>query len=225
MLTTSIRKNSLILGVFALITAALLAATYDGTRDKIAAAERHAAQKALLEIVPKSRHNNDLLNDTLAILPNELANLGLHNPDTVYRARQDGKVVAVIVPTIAPDAYSGAVKMIVGVNRDGSVAGVRILNHNETPGLGDKVDLKKSPWVLSFDGKSLSNPQQEKWKVKKDGGEFDQFTGATITPRAVVKQVKHTLAYVQRHHDKLFDIATTANTNPQSTAAKVNGHE
>lgn len=195
MLGTSISKNSLLLGLFALVTAAILAGTQAGTEDRIAAAEREAAQKALLEIVPLERHNNDLLVDTLAIESQYWAALGLKNGGDIHIARDNGEAVAAIIPAVAPDGYSGDIKLIIGINADGSLAGVRALTHTETPGLGDKVDLKKSDWILGFDGKSLINPETKKWAVKKDGGEFDQFTGATITPRAVVNQVKRTLDF------------------------------
>lgn len=195
MLGLSISKNSLLLGLFALITAAILAGTQAGTRDRIAAAEREAAQKALLEIVPLDRHNNDLLVDTVTIEPEYWPLLGLKDGGEVNIARDHDTPVAAIIPAVAPDGYSGDIKLIIGINADGSVAGVRALSHNETPGLGDKVDLKKSDWILGFNGKSLTNPGIGQWAVKKDGGDFDQFTGATITPRAVVKQVKNALEF------------------------------
>ncbi|NHN38063.1 electron transport complex subunit RsxG [Pseudomaricurvus alcaniphilus] len=195
MLGVSISKNSLLLGLFALVTAAILAATQAGTADRIAAAEREAAQRALLEIVPLERHDNDLLLDTITISPEHWELLGLRSGGEINIARADGKAVAAIIPAIAHDGYSGDIKLIIGINRDGSIAGVRALAHNETPGLGDKVDLKKSNWILDFNGKSLTNPAPEQWAVKKDGGQFDQFTGATITPRAVVNQVKRSLEY------------------------------
>ncbi len=195
MLGTSISKNSLLLGLFALVTAAILAGTQAGTADRIAAAERAAAQKALLEIVPLDRHNNDLLLDTISIEEQYWPTLGLKNGGNIHIARDHGEAVAAIIPTVAPDGYSGDIKLIVGINADGTLAGVRALTHNETPGLGDKVELKKSDWILGFDGKSLVNPETSRWEVKKDGGDFDQFTGATITPRAVVHQVKRTLEF------------------------------
>lgn len=194
----SISSNSLLLGAFALITAGILAGTKAGTEDRIAAAERMAAQKALLEIVPQERHNNDLLLDTLAIGEEHWEALGLKNGGEINLARDNGQPVAAIVPAVAPDGYSGDISMIIGINADGSVAGVRVLSHTETPGLGDKVDLKKSDWVLGFNGHSLSNLSPEGWAVKKDGGEFDQFTGATITPRAVVNQVKRALEFFEK---------------------------
>jgi len=197
LLGKSISTNSLLLGAFALVTAAILAGTKAGTEERIVAAERMAAQKALLEIVPLERHNNDLLLDTLSIEEEHWAELGLKLGGDINIAREDGKAIAAIIPAVAPDGYSGEIKLIIGVNADGSVAGVRILGHNETPGLGDKVDLKKSDWVLGFNGRSLSNPKPEGWAVKKDGGEFDQFTGATITPRAVINQVKRALEFFE----------------------------
>lgn len=203
-LSTSISKNSFLLFMFALVTAGVLAATYEGTKETIATAERRAAEKALLEIVPSERIDNDLLLDTQVIDPSAWALLGIKKASNIHIARKDGGVIAVIVPATAPDGYSGDIKMIIGVNRDGSVAGVRVLAHTETPGLGDKIDLKKSQWIKSFDGLSLNKPDEAGWKVKKDGGEFDQFTGATITPRAVVKQVRNTLAFIENNKQSLF---------------------
>lgn len=210
MLGASISKNSLLLGVFALVTAGVLALTNVSTRDRIAQAERAAAEKALYELVPASRVDNDLLHDTLPTPVSMLPALGIDTPEAIHRARNNGQVIAVIVPAVAPDGYSGDIRIIVGVNRDGSIAGVRALAHKETPGLGDKVDLAKSDWILGFNGKSLGEPPAEKWAVKKDGGVFDQFTGATITPRAVTAQVKRVLQQVAKHRNLLFDIPAEA---------------
>ncbi len=200
----SISRNSLLLGLFALVTAGLLAGTNESTKDRIQAAERKAAQKALLEIVPLERHSNDLLLDTVKIPAEYWESLGLDLGGEINIARAEGEAVAAIIPAVAPDGYSGKIKLIVGINLDGSVAGVRVLSHNETPGLGDKIDLKKGPWILSFNGKSLADPGPDAWQVKKDGGQFDQLTGATITPRAVVNQVRRTLEYFQAEQDIIF---------------------
>lgn len=201
MLAPSIGKNSLVLALFAVVTTSGIAATYLGTRDRIAEQERIARAKALLEVIPTERHNNSLLDDTITVEDSEL--LGLKQAEPAFRARQDGEFVGVILPVLASDGYSGDIKLIVGINADGSVAGVRVLSHNETPGLGDKVDLSKSEWILDFNGKSLQNPLPGKWAVKKDKGEFDQFTGATITPRAVVAAVRRALEYYQQHQTRL----------------------
>ena len=204
MLGQSITKNSLILGLFALVTAGIVAATFQGTKERITLEEKRAAEKALLEIIPASRHDNDMLTSVIAVPPEHLAQLGLDNAAEIHVALMGGSPVAVIIPTVAPDGYSGDIKMIVGINSDGSVAGVRVLSHRETPGLGDKVEIRKSNWILGFEGKSLENPALEKWRVKKDGGEFDQFTGATITPRAVVNAVRNTLEYFDQNRDYLL---------------------
>ncbi len=205
----SIGINGLLLFLFALITAGILAATYEGTKDKIAESERKAAEKALLDIIPQSRFDNDLLLDTITISESAQALLGDVVGEDIFVARKNNKIVAVIIPAIAPDGYSGDIKLIAGINANGTVAGVRVLTHKETPGLGDKVDIKKSQWITSFTDKSLNNPTAEQWSVKKDGGEFDQFTGATITPRAVVNRVYQILRYVDKHHTTLF----TSNTD------------
>lgn len=205
MLGQSISKNSFILGGFALVTAGILAFTFLKTKDKIAEEERRAAQKALIEIVPLSRHDNDILTDVWTIPENKLNDLGLKDIAQVHIARKFNQAVAVIIPSVAPDGYSGDIKLIIGVNIDGSIAGVRVISHKETPGLGDKVDLNKDDWILGFEEKSLQNPVTELWKVKKDGGEFDQFTGATITPRAVVKRVKQTLEFYAENRSSIID--------------------
>ncbi|HTF83487.1 MAG TPA: electron transport complex subunit RsxG [Cellvibrio sp.] len=219
MLGASISKNSLLLAVFALIAAGGLALTNESTKERIQKAERAAQQKALFEIVPRSRHDNDLLLDTVPVPENAWHLLGLKKGGDIHIARQNGQVVAMIIPAVAPDGYSGDIRMIVGINRDGSVAGVRVLAHNETPGLGDKVDLKKSDWILSFNGKSLAAPAPADWAVKKDGGDFDQFTGATITPRAVVNQVRRVLEFVEAE-DEILSLGAKAETTGGDTAAE-----
>ncbi len=206
MLKQSIGFNSFVLAAFALVTALLLASTHLGTREQIAESERRAAEKALLEIIPKDRHSNDMLLDTLAIPRQFWSQLGLTKGGDVNIARQDGKIEALIIPAVAADGYSGDIRLIAGVNMDGTLAGVRVLSHTETPGLGDKIDLKKSQWILSFNHKSLYQPVAAQWQVKKDGGDFDQFTGATITPRAVVAQVKRILEYFAEDQNRILKL-------------------
>jgi len=220
MLGKSIGKNSLILGLFALATAGTLALTNQGTQERIAQAERAAQQKALFEVLPPSTHDNDLLTDLMPVPEDAMSELGLEEPASIYIARTRGEISAIIVPAIAHDGYSGDISLIVGVNRDGSLAGVRVLKHKETPGLGDKIDAKKSPWILQFAGKSLNLPGLVRWKVKKDGGDFDQFAGATITPRAMVKQIRKVLEVVDSHHQMLF-----ATSNSTATPISEDAHE
>jgi H+/Na+-translocating ferredoxin:NAD+ oxidoreductase subunit G len=208
----SIKKNSLVLALFALATSVLLASTYLVTKDTIAEAERHAAQRILLEIYPESSHDNDLLMDIVPIPEAYLSTLGLKKGADIYVAKMNGQTTGFIIPATAPDGYSGDIRLLVGVNRDGTVAGVRALGHNETPGLGDKIELQKSLWILDFNGKSLDNPERENWKVKKDKGYFDQFTGATITPRAVVDRVLKTLIFYREHRSELLKAAQKSTT-------------
>ena len=203
MLGQSITRNSFLLALFAVTTALLLASSYLLTKDRIAAEIRKAEEKALLQIIPRELHDNSMLDDTLPVGP-DTAELGLRSEKRIYLARREGTVIATIIPATARDGYSGDVDLIVGVNVDGSVAGVRVLAHKETPGLGDKVDLKKSDWVLGFDGRSLQDPEPSRWAVKKDKGDFDSFTGATITPRAVIAATKRVLEYAQANAETLY---------------------
>jgi H+/Na+-translocating ferredoxin:NAD+ oxidoreductase subunit G len=204
MLGQSITRNSLLLALFAVCTTALIAGTYLLTRDDIAEQKRLAEEKALLEIIPRERHDNSMLDDTIAVGPAD-EGLGLREEKRIYIARQNGEVVAAIIPVVAPDGYTGEIELIVGVNTDGTIAGVRALSHRETPGLGDKVDVKKSDWILDFAGRSLRNPTLPGWAVKKDKGVFDQFTGATITPRAVVAATLRALQFAQANRQVLFE--------------------
>lgn len=199
----SVTRNGLLLGAFAVATALLLAGTYLQTRDRIAEQQRRAEERALLEIVPRSAHDNSLLDDTLPAPVGE-PQLRLTEPHSIYRARRDGRVEVVLVPARAPDGYSGAIDLVVGVRRDGRIAGVRVLAHRETPGLGDNIERRKSDWITRFQGRSLDDPAPGQWTVRRDGGAFDQFTGATITPRAVVAATRRTLEYVEAHQVRLF---------------------
>ena len=207
MILQSIRFNAIVLAIFALITAIILASTDSLTRDKIAESERQAAQRKLLEIIPIERHDNDLLMDVQPIPQRFWAKLGLKKVGDIHIARRDGMPVAAIIPAITPDGYSGNIAMIIGINFDDTIAGVRVTEHRETPGLGDKVDLKKSDWILDFNGKSLVNPEASAWDVKKNGGAYDQFTGATITPRAVINQIVATLEYFSQDRERLLNQA------------------
>lgn len=183
---------ALLLGLFALAGVVLLSSVNSLTTDTIAKNEQDSLLKQLTEVADAGSYNNDLLSDYTVL---DGAALGSNIPVTVYRARQDGKAVSAIFVTSSPRGYSGTIKLVVGVRSDQTISGVRVVQHSETPGLGDKMELRKSNWVLDFDQKSLSNPPISGWKVKKDGGEFDQFTGATITPRAVVNAVREVLLW------------------------------
>ncbi|PHS33611.1 MAG: electron transport complex subunit RsxG [Methylophaga sp.] len=203
-------KISLMLAVFAIVATSLVSLTEINTRDQILENERQALLSALNALVDTKRYDNDILADSIT-LP-ETAELHTKNITQVYRARKGNTPVAAVFTSIAPNGYNGEIKLLVGIYYDSTLAGVRVIHHKETPGLGDKIDLKKADWILAFNGLSLLNPVDSKWKVKKDGGDFDQFTGATITPRAVVLAVKNALQYFNQHRDELF-AQTASNTN------------
>lgn len=213
MMLQSISKNAVILGLFAIATAATLALTNEGTLQRIQCNKQHALESSLLEVMPKALFDNALLQDVIVVEDPSLA----RKPQHLYRARLNDKPAGVVIEASAPDGYGGAISLLVGIDASGDITGVRVVPpHNETPGLGDKVELKKSPWVLSFNGKSLDNTPRESWAVKKDGGVFDSFTGATITPRAVVAQVQRALSYYQANADTLYAMPTQTATDTES---------
>lgn len=198
-------RNAIGLGLFAIITAGVIAVTQVMTAERITEQARKAEAAALFEIIPEQRHDNDLLSDTVELVPDSrLGALSRAEPGNAWIARRNGQPIGVILPVVAPDGYSGDIRLLVGIDRKGELLGVRVTGHRETPGLGDKVELKKSNWILSFNGRALNNPEPDRWAVAKNGGAFDQFTGATITPRAVVKAVKQALIYFDDHQRELL---------------------
>jgi electron transport complex protein RnfG len=203
-ISRSMLKNALVLGLFAIGTVGSVALLQQGTATRIAAAEREAQVRALAEILPAGSYDNHLLNNRIELNAPEL---GHRSPQSAYLALKGGEPSALILPVTAPDGYSGAIHLLVGIFADGRLAGVRVLGHRETPGLGDKIELAKSDWIRSFEGKSLSDPNEDGWAVKKDRGDFDQFAGATITPRAVVKAVHGALRYFDKHRAQLLGLA------------------
>ena len=203
-ISRSMLKNALVLGLFAIGTVGSVALLQQGTATRIAAAEREAQVRALAEILPAGSYDNHLLDNRLELNAPEL---GHRSPQSAYLALKGDQPSALILPVTAPDGYSGAIHLLVGIFADGRLAGIRVLGHKETPGLGDKIELAKSDWVRSFEGKSLSDPGEDGWAVKKDRGEFDQFAGATITPRAVVKAVHGALRYFDTHRAQLPGLA------------------
>jgi electron transport complex protein RnfG len=183
--------QTILLGSVTLLTSGVLALANYLTHEAIQAAEMQDINNTLVQVLP-IQYDNDLLQDTV-VLPGSDG-----NSLTVYRARQGKRVVAVVFQ-VSKFGYGSEVVLMMGVARNGEVLGVRVLKHSETPGLGDKIELAKSNWILSFNGKSLTNLAAAQWHVKKDGGVFDQFTGATITPRAVVQAVKQGLEFFTAH--------------------------
>lgn len=218
-LLESIRRNAVGLALFAIVTAGAIALAQVSTQSRIERNIQQAAAKALNEIIPADQYDNDLLTDTLPLNSFDTAILGdIADDAKLHIARNAGRVTSLILPVITPDGYTTDIRMIVGIHIDGTdmagtLAGVRVLEHKETPGLGDKIDRKKSTWIDDFIGKSLTQPNEAGWNVKKDGGEFDQFTGATITPRAVVHAVKRALIFFEDNKEQLILNARAATNN------------
>lgn len=190
------------LGICAFVCFSLLGIIYFLASEKIATAEREALEQRLQEVLADTPYDNLLLNDTLERIDPLLGNA---EPKTLWRARLGNKPVAVILSTTAPHGYNGAIDLLVGITMSGTITGVRVISHQETPGLGDAIELRRSEWIKGFDEQSLDLVPTERWSVQRDGGAFDQFTGATITPRAVVHAVHDALRYFQRHKDDLFE--------------------
>jgi electron transport complex protein RnfG len=212
MLGKSMLTAAAILGVFALIGAGLVGVTYQETKQRIATNEREFLMRTLNEMVPPQAYDNKLYKDTIQVHSKQL--LGTDAAQTIYRARKNGKPVAAIITTTAPDGYNGDIKILVAVDLAGQIGDVRILSHHETPGLGDSIEEDKSDWIDSFYGRSLYGPDSQGWHVKKDGGVFDQFTGATITPRAVVKAVHKALIFYFLNRSALFAPAASIREIP-----------
>ena len=195
-------QTALNLLFFTVIGTSLLAFAYSQTKDAIRHSEEQERLKLIAQIVPPAIADNDIVHDTIHIPPSAL--LGTDEASTGYRVTRHGHQTAVVLQAIAPDGYGGKISLIMAIQRNGNIAGVRVVSHNETPGLGDYIDIKKSPWIKGFDGKSEHGYNNADWKVKKDGGKFDYMAGATITPRAVVKAVHKALQYFAQHKDTLF---------------------
>ncbi len=187
---------------FAVLGTTVLASTFFLTHDAIVKSEEGEKLKLITQIVPPAVFDNDIVQDTLVIPPDPL--LGTEDDTTAYRARLNGEPSAVVLQAVAPDGYSGRISLILAVRPNGELTGVRVVAHKETPGLGDYIELPKGPWIKGFDGKSRTTYSDADWKVKKDGGKFDYMTGATITPRAVVKAVNKALIYFANNRDKLL---------------------
>lgn len=197
----AIRKNGVILAVFACASTGVVALTNYLTADRIQQQEQKQLLSILNQVIPHEMHDNDLYQACTLVSDSAL---GTDSAMPVYLASINGEHSAMAIEAIAPDGYNGAIKLIVGIESNGKVSGTRILSHQETPGLGDKIDLRITDWILGFNGKSVEDNNQGDWKVRKDGGQFDQFTGATITPRAVVKAVKNTVEYVNTHREEIL---------------------
>lgn len=211
-LGSAIRRGAIGLGLFAVFTAGLIAVTQQWTAERISDNERAFEAQTLLALVPEDQHDNALLDTAFATdLPGliDTSLLRLPQPAQWYQAQRNGQVVAVILPLVAPEGYTEAIRLIMAVDNNGTLLGVRVVQHRETPGLGDQIEAGKSDWIHGFDGQSLGQPPLQDWQVKKDGGDFDQLTGATITPRAVVRAVARGLQFFELNRGLLLSMNPT----------------
>jgi len=195
-------RSAFLLALVAVIGTTLLAGIHALTRDRIAAQERRVVLEQLNQVLPGSEYDNALHEDVIEI--RDYSYFKHDEPFLVYRARKQGRPVAVVLNLVTADGYNGDIRLLVAIRVNGLIAGVRVIAHRETPGLGDPVERARSDWVLGFDGRSLTDPGQKDWAVRRDGGIFDQFTGATITPRAVVEAVQAALEFFAAQQDSIF---------------------
>ncbi len=205
MLKDSFKKVSITASamiIFSLVASAALSISYFLTKTPIEESDARAKRMFLNQVVPSNLYDNNLVKDTISVEPNPL--IGNKKNIDIYRAKKNNQVIAVIIETIAPDGYSGEIKTLVGVDQKDKILGVRVITHKETPGLGDYIEVDKSHWIKNFNLKSLDEMGEKEWAVKKDGGDFDYVSGATITSRAVIKSTYKSLLYVKENKKRLF---------------------
>lgn len=220
-MTAAISKNTKILALFAITCTLAVALVNEFTKEIIKTQEHQHLLSTLNSIIEPSRYDNDIANDCVVLNSPELGSV---KDNIAYIARKADDVIAIAVTSTAPEGYNGNIDFIIAINLDGTVSGVRVLKHQETPGLGDKIELKRSPWITRFKGESMLSEEDSRWAVKKDNGIFDQFTGATITPRAMISAIKKTLVYINKNRDRLLNsenachVADSISVNPEPEA-------
>lgn len=202
---------------FATLGTALLALTFDLTRDTIARSEELEKLKLIRQIVPVSAYDNDIMKDTINVAADDL--LGNDHDTVAYRARLKQQPSVVVMQATALEGYGGHISFVIAVHFDGRIGGVRVVSHQETPGLGDYIEITKNEWINIFNGITLEGIKERDWKVKKDGGQFDHMAGATVTPRAIIKAVHKALQYFQQHRKELF-VETKADQSQEKEKAK-----
>lgn len=185
----SIYKNGITLAIFAAITTFIVSLVNNFTQEKLQDQTKIQQKKLFNQILPSNLYNNDIQKECYSVIHSDL---GDTKPHSLYIARKNNKLIAAVLDSSAPDGYSGIIKILVAINLKGKILGVRVIDHHETPGLGDKIDLRISNWITKFQGKIINFKNNKNFAIKKDGGIFDQFTGATITPQAVVNATKRT---------------------------------
>jgi Na+-translocating ferredoxin:NAD+ oxidoreductase subunit G len=186
----------------AAVLAAIVSLVAGANKQRIERNEQAWLQQRLDALIAPPLHDNDLLMDRIVVTSPDM--LGIAAPVTIFRARLRGQPVAAVIYTVAPDGYQGPIEMLVAIAVDGTLLGVQIVRHRETQGLGDQFENRRAGWLRNFKGLSLKNPPQQRWSVRKDGGNFDEFTGATITPRAIVRATRRALEFYASQRDRIF---------------------
>lgn len=199
---TGLRRAALLLGACALIAIGALTVVERLTRERIEQARAAAERAALAAVLPPARYDNDPLQDSVLVLAPQW--LGRDTPVRVWRGRLGEAPSALAMETTAPEGYSGAIELLLGVDAAGTVIAARVTRHAETPGLGDPIERERSDWIEGFNGRGLADTPQQRWTVRREGGDFDSFSGATITPRAVARGLGRTLAFLQRHGEAIW---------------------
>ncbi len=205
-------RTALILLGFAMLGTALLALTFNRTKDIIAHSQEEAKRALINQVLPPALYDNDILADRIVLPPTP--ELGTRRPSHAYRARLKGAPSAVVLEAIAPDGYGGDIQLLIAIRTDGVLAGVRVTAHRETPGLGDYIDAARSDWIRQFDGASLVRDGDAAWQVRKDGGRFDYLAGATISPRAVIRAVHKALRFYEREGAAILAAPAITETKP-----------
>lgn len=200
-------RTAAILFVFVIIFTGLLSAAYQWTKPAIEASAAEEKMKLIDEVLPRTEYDNALLQEAISLPPTP--ELGLADASSLYVARKGGQAVGAIFEAVAPDGYAGKIRLLIAIRADGRIAGVRVVQHKETPGLGDYIEIKKDknkarPWITQFTDMSLDKVIDKDWKVKKDGGRIDHYAGATVTPRAVSKAVFKAAQWAAANRDRLF---------------------
>ena len=203
----SIWRGSLILGVLAALCTALVAFTHRYTAPLIKANDQAFLEQSLKPVLGGIEYQDELTKSLLVLdVPHGLPG---NEAASIYRIYADGTPAAALFIVSARNGFAGPITLLIGIRIDGTITSVRVLKHKETPGLGDMIESSKSDWLLQFDLTSLAAPDTERWLIKRDGGDFDQLTGASITPRAIIKAIKETLLYFKSNQDAVFSAEST----------------
>lgn len=198
-----VSRHAVILVLFAIFCTFLVSLTHILTKNKIAEQQDLERLIHIRQVIPESMYDNNLIEHCSQITAPDY--LGTDAPHRIYTATKQNTVSAYAIETTAPNGYSGAINLIVGIDTQGNILGVRVLSHQETPGLGDKIERRKASWILGFNGTNLENTPPTDWNVKKEGGVFDALTGATITPKAVITSVYKVLL-LAKERPELFEL-------------------